>query len=200
MVNTNNLQSRASIIIMACGTVKSLVGILLLWNFCMYVGVGVIAGWALNKALDHTYATGPGIPVGFSPVYFPMGNEATGFMVIFALIAAVVGATSSLSGLHHLRVSTAHSLASSAASSMAAWALTLLAMGLACKEIAIGGQNSKLRTLEIFLIILCGTKLLYIFLIQGGFFAENYSSYQDTYVATTTAQPKKGNTPVASSV
>jgi hypothetical protein len=62
-------------------------------------------------------------------VYFPMGNEATGFMVIFSLIAAVVGAASCLSGLHHLRVWTAHSLASSTASSMTAWALTLLAMG-----------------------------------------------------------------------
>jgi len=187
---------------MACGLVKSLVGFLLLWNFCMYVGVGVIAGWALNKALDHTYSTGSGtaLPIGFSPVYFPMGNEATGFMVIFALIAAVVGAASSLSGLHHLRVWTAHSLASSAASAMTAWAFTLLAMGLACKEIAIGGRNSKLRTLELFLIILTGTKLFYIFLIQGAFFTESYCCDQETYVVTTTAQPQKGNTPVASSV
>jgi len=188
---------------MAFGLVKSLAGFLLLLNFCMYVIVGAIAGWALNNAMDHTYSTGlrGGIPVGFFPVYFPMGNEATGFMTIFSLIAAVVGASSCLSGLHHHRVWTAHSLASSAASAMTAWALTLLAMGLAWKEIHIGGRNTKLRTLESFLIILSGTKLFYIFLIHGGLFGGNYSSnYQDTNVATTTAQPQKGSTPVASSV
>lgn len=67
--------------------------------------------------------------MGYSPVYFPMGNEATGFLIIFALIAGVVGAASCLSGIHHLRVWTAHSLASHAASAVTAWALTLLALG-----------------------------------------------------------------------
>jgi hypothetical protein len=189
---------------MALGVVKSLAGFLLLLNFCMFVIVGAIAGWVLNNAFNHTYSTGPGkaLPVGFSPVYFPMGNEATGFMIIFALIAAVVGAASCLSGLHHLRVWTAQSLAPSTASSMTAWALTLLAMGLACKEIHIGGRNTKLITLESFLIVLCGTKLFYILLIHGGFFGGNYCSYQDTYVATTTttAEPLKGSTTVVSSV
>jgi len=183
--------------------VKSLAGFLLLLNFCMYVIVASIAGWALNKALNHhNYLTGPGgsLPMGFSPVYFPIGNEATGFMTIFALIAAVVGAGSSLSGLHHLRVWTAESLASSASSAMTAWALTLLAMGLACKEIHIGGRNSKLITLESFLIILSGTQLFYILVIHGGYFGGNYGSYQDTYVSTTTAEPRKGSTPVGSSV
>jgi len=185
---------------MAFGVVKSLAGFLLLLNFCMYVIVGAIAGWALNNALDHTYFIGRGraLPIGFSPIYFPMGNEATGFMVIFALIAAVVGAASCLSGLRHLRVWGAQSLASSVASSMAAWALTLLAMGLACKEIHIGGRNIKLKMLELFLIILSGTKLFYILLIHAGFFGGNYGSYQDTYVATTTAEPQKGSTTVAS--
>jgi len=182
--------------------VKSMVGFLLLLNFCMYAVVCAIAGWALNNALDHTYSTGPGraLPVGFSPLYFPMGNEPTGFMIIFALIAGVVGAASCLSGLHHLRVWTAESLASNAASAMTAWALTLLALGLACKEIHIGGRNTKLITLESFLIILCGTKLFYILFIHGGFFGGNYCSYQDTYVATSTAEPQKGSTPVDSSV
>jgi hypothetical protein len=189
---------------MALGVVKSLAGFLLLLNLCMFVIVAAIAGWALNNALDHTYSTGSGkaFPVGFSPVYFPMGNEATGFMVIFSLIAAVVGAASCLSGLHHLRVWTAHSLASSTASSMTAWALTILAMGLACKEIHLGGRNTKLVTLESFLIILCVSKLFYILLTHAGFFGGNYCSYQDTYVATntTTAEPQKGSTTVTSSV
>lgn len=184
--------------------VKSTVGFLLLLNFCMYVIVAAIAGWSLNNALDHAYSTGPGraLPVGYSPAYFRMGNEATGFVIIFALIAGVVGAASCLAGIHHLRVWTAHSLASHAASAVTAWALTLLALGLACKEIHIGGRNTKLITLESFLIILCGTKLFYIVFTHGGFFGGNYCSYQDTYVATTTttAEPQKGSTTVASSV
>jgi len=183
---------------MVLGVVKSLAGFLLLLNFCMYVIVAAIAGWALNKAIDHhNYFNGPGgaLPGRFSPVYFPIGNEATGFMVIFALIAAVVGAGSCLSGLHHLRVWTAQSLASSASSAMTSWALTLLAMGLACKEIHIGGRNKKLKTLESFLIILSGTKLFYILVIHGGFFGGNHGSDQDTYVAT--AEPRKGSTPVS---
>jgi len=188
---------------MVLGVVKSSAGFLLLLNFCMYVIVAAIAGWALNKAIDHHYFMGTGgntLPTGFSPVYFPVGNEATGFMVIFALIAAVVGAGSCLSGLHHLRFWTAESLASSASSAMTAWGLTLLAMGLACKEIHIGGRNAKLITLESFLIILSGTQLFYILVIHGGYFGGNYGSYQDTYVATTTAEPRKGSTPVGSSV
>lgn len=187
---------------MALGVVKSAVGFLLLLNFCMYVIVAAIAGWVLNNALDHTFSIGRvrDLPVEYSPVYFPMGNEATGFVIIFALIAAAVGAASCLSGLHHLRVWTAQSLASNAASAMTAWSLTLLALGLACKEIHIGGRNTKLITLESFLFILCGTKLFYILFIHGGFFGGNYCSYQDTYVATTTAEPQKGSKPVSSSV
>eukprot|EP00252_Welwitschia_mirabilis_P012283 TRINITY_DN2726_c0_g1_i3.p2 TRINITY_DN2726_c0_g1~~TRINITY_DN2726_c0_g1_i3.p2 ORF type:complete len:115 (+),score=17.01 TRINITY_DN2726_c0_g1_i3:356-700(+) len=114
---------------MAFGVVKSGAGLLLLLNFCMYVIVAAISGWALNKALDHTYFFTGTVPVGFSAIYFPMGNPATGFLVIFALIAGVVGAGSCLSGLHHLRVWTEQSLASSASSAMTAWGLTLLAMG-----------------------------------------------------------------------
>lgn len=172
---------------MASRLVKFLAGSLLLLNFCMYVIVAAIAGWALNKALDHTYSTSPGgtLPVGFSPIYFPIGNEATGFLVIFSLIAAVVGGGACLSGIHHLRVWTAPSLASSVASAMTACALTLLAMGLACKEIHIGGRNTKLRTLESFLIILSGTKILYILLIHVGLIGGKYSSA--SHIVTTTA-------------
>ncbi|KAH9310774.1 hypothetical protein KI387_025809 [Taxus chinensis] len=187
---------------MAFAFVKSVAMFLIVLNFSMYVIVAAIAGWALNKAIDHNYVTGPGgsVPAGFSfsPVFFPVGNEATGFLVIFSLIAAVVGAGSCLSGLHHLRVWTAESLASSASAAMAAWGLTLLAMGLACKEINIHGRRPKLITLESFLIILSGTQLFYIMLIHAGFFGGKYYSYRDTYTTTTTAEPQKGGVPPSS--
>lgn len=183
---------------MAFGLVKSSASFLILLNFCMYVIVAAIAGWALNKAIDHDYITGPGaasIPVGYSfkPLDFSIGNEATGFLVIFALLAGAVGAGSCLSGLHHLRVWTAESLASSASAAMTAWAITLIAMGLACKEIHVHGRSPKLITLESFLIILSGTQLLYIMLIHAGFFGGKYYTYRDTYTTTTTAEPQKGS-------
>ncbi|GLJ25286.1 hypothetical protein SUGI_0484040 [Cryptomeria japonica] len=188
---------------MAFGLVKSFAFFLMLLNFCMYVIVASIAGWALNKAIDHDYVTAPGgVPAGytFKPLDFSIGNEATGFLVIFALLAGVVGAGSCLSGLHHLRVWTAESLASSASAAMTAWAITLIAMGLACKEIHIHGRSPKLITLESFLIILSGTKLLYIMLIHAGFFGGKYYTYRDTYTTTTTAEPQKGRGAASSEV
>ncbi|XP_057865864.2 membrane protein PM19L [Cryptomeria japonica] len=183
---------------MGVGIVKSLAGFLVLLNFCMYVTVAGIAGWALNKAIDHHFVTGPknSIPVGFSfsPLLFPIGNEATGFMVIFSLIAGVVGAASCLSGLHHLRVWTAESLASTASSAITAWALTLLAMGLACKEIHLHSRSPNLVALEAFIIILSATKLFYMMVIHIGFFAGNYFFSGEKHVATTTAEPLKENT------
>uniref|UniRef100_A0A0D6R068 AWPM-19-like family protein n=1 Tax=Araucaria cunninghamii TaxID=56994 RepID=A0A0D6R068_ARACU len=156
---------------MAFGIPKMFAGFLLLLNFCLYVIMASIAGWALNKAIDHDYTTGPGgIPSGFpiSSVIFPMGNEATGFLVIFALIAGVVGAGSCFTGPHHLRSWSAESLATAASSAMTAWALTLLAMGLACKEIHMHHRNAKLKTLELLTIILSGTQFLYMMVIHAG--------------------------------
>lgn len=69
------------------------------------------------------------LPAHFSPVYFPMGNAATGFFVIFALIAGVVGAASALAGVNHIRAWNADSLPAAASSALIAWTLTLLAMG-----------------------------------------------------------------------
>ncbi|XP_057849786.2 membrane protein PM19L [Cryptomeria japonica] len=133
------------------------------------------------------------VPVGFSfsPLLFPIGNEATGFMVIFSLIAGVVGAASFLSGLHHLRVWTAESLASTASSAITAWTLTLLALGLACH---LNGRSPKLVALEAFIISLSATKLFFMMVIHIGFFAGNYFFCGEKDVATTTAEPVKENT------
>ncbi|BBH01049.1 AWPM-19-like family protein [Prunus dulcis] len=150
---------------MANQQLKSVAGLLLLLNFCMYVIVLGIGGWAMNRAIDH----GPGfdLPAHFSPIYFPMGNAATGFFVTFALIAGVVGAASAISGINHIRSWTADSLPSAAAAATVAWTLTLLAMGFACKEIELRIRNARLRTLEAFLIILSATQLLYIAAIHS---------------------------------
>ncbi|EXB58303.1 hypothetical protein L484_015637 [Morus notabilis] len=116
---------------MANTQLKSVATLLLLLNFCMYVIVLGIGGWAINRAIDHGFEIGAGLqlPAHFSPIYFPMGNAATGFFVMFALIAGVVGAASAISGANHIRSWTADSLPAAATAATIAWTLTLLAMG-----------------------------------------------------------------------
>lgn len=43
---------------MAAGQMKSVAGLLLILNFCMYVVVLGIGGWAMNRAIDHGFIIG----------------------------------------------------------------------------------------------------------------------------------------------
>lgn len=72
---------------------------------------------------------GPNLPAHFSPIYFPMGNAATGFFVVFAMIAGVVGVASCISGISHLRYWDIDSLPAAASAATISWSLTALAMG-----------------------------------------------------------------------
>ncbi|CAN1329484.1 Membrane protein PM19L [Linum perenne] len=121
---------------MANGQMKSVAALLLVLNFCMYAVVLGIGGWAMNRAIDHGFIIGPGLelPAHFSPIFFPMGNAATGFFVTLALIAGVVGAASALSGINHIRAWNSDSLPAAASAATIAWALTLLAMGYKIKH------------------------------------------------------------------
>ncbi|KAA8514998.1 hypothetical protein F0562_018215 [Nyssa sinensis] len=154
---------------MAGEQLKSAASLLLVLNFCMYVVVLGIGGWAMNRAIDHGFIIGPdfNLPAHFSPIYFPMGNAATGFFVMFALIAGVVGVASVISGFNHLRFWNADSLSAAASAATIAWTLTALAMGFACKEIELHIRNARLRTMEAFLIILTATQLMYIAAIHS---------------------------------
>jgi len=71
------------------------------------------------------------------------GNVATVVFIPLALIASMVGIASVLAGAHHVRVWRSESLAAASATSLISWLLTLLAMGLACKEIHTGYGRSK---------------------------------------------------------
>ncbi|CAL9202549.1 membrane protein PM19L-like [Musa acuminata AAA Group] len=149
---------------------KPVASLLLFLNFCMYVIVTAIGGWAINVAINRGFIIGPELtlPAHFTPVYFPIGNFATGFFVVFALIAGTVGAASAIAGFNHIRFWNYDSMQPAASSAVTAWLLTLLAMGLACKEIVLEGRNARLRTMEAFLIILSVTQLVYILVIHGG--------------------------------
>ncbi|XP_062231326.1 membrane protein PM19L-like [Phragmites australis] len=155
---------------MASGGPRSVASGLLFLNLIMYVVVAVIAGWAINYSIDESKNSLNGVspPVRLFPIYFPIGNLATGFFVIFALITGVVGVSTSLTGLHDVSQGHPASMMSAAASSIVTWTLTLLAMGLACKEISVSWRPASLRTLEAFTIILAGTQLLCVGSLHAG--------------------------------
>nr|TKW10275.1 hypothetical protein SEVIR_6G151900v2 [Setaria viridis] len=151
-------------------------------NLIMYVIVAAIAGWAINYSIGESMNSlqGASPPVRLFPIYFPIGNLATGFFVIFALITGVVGISTSLTGLHDVGQGFPANMMSAAASALITWTLTLLAMGLACKEISVsGGPRASYmclspylcavqRTLEAFTIILSGTQLLCVGSLHAG--------------------------------
>ncbi|XP_074556054.1 membrane protein PM19L [Curcuma longa] len=143
---------------------------LLFLNFIMYIIVIGLASWNLNHFINgQTHH--PGVA----------GNGATFYFLVFAILAGVVGAASKLAGANHIRSWRNDSLAAAAASSLIAWAITALAFGLACKEIAVGGYRGwRLRALEAFIIILAFTQLLYVLLLHAGMFSSKYGpGYRD---------------------
>ncbi|KAL9232237.1 hypothetical protein vseg_007367 [Gypsophila vaccaria] len=149
---------------MASEQMRPVATLLLFLNFCMYVVLLGIGGWAMNEAIDHGFIIGPGLqlPAHFSPIYFPMGNAATGFFVMFALIAGVFGSASCISGFNNLRIWSRESIPATVTSAIVAWTLTVLAMGFGCKEINLQYRNPSLMAMEAFTIILSATQLLYI--------------------------------------
>ncbi|KAK1422765.1 hypothetical protein QVD17_18051 [Tagetes erecta] len=153
----------------ASGQMKSVASLLMVLNFCMYAVLLGIGGWAMNRAIDHCFIIGAGfhLPTHFSPIYFPMGNAATGFFVTFTLIAGVVGIASILAGFNHYRTWDLTSRPAAVSSALIAWALTVLAMGFAWKEIELGGRNARLITMEVFTIILSATQLVYVAALYG---------------------------------
>lgn len=78
----------------------------------------------------HLAASVLSIPARIFPIFFPMGNMATGFFIVFSLIAGVVGVANSVTGLTNVLQWDAPNLNAAASSSLLTWALTLLAMGL----------------------------------------------------------------------
>ncbi|KAJ1405643.1 AWPM-19-like [Sesbania bispinosa] len=155
---------------MASGGSKSVAFILLSLNLVLYFIVLVIASWAVNHGIQRSSETASvlSIPARIFPIYFPIGNMATGSFIIFALIAGVVGFITSLTGLHNIFQWNAPNLYAAAMSSFTTWALTLLAMGFACKEIELGWTDSNLRTLETITIIVSATQLLCTGVIHVG--------------------------------
>ncbi|KAH7279100.1 hypothetical protein KP509_37G005000 [Ceratopteris richardii] len=99
---------------------------LLIINFTLYFIIAAVAGWALDTAIDQGWEA-----VSYDP--------ATYYFVLFSLLAGVLGLGSKFSAAHHLTTWHHHSLASSSSVSYVSWLVTVLAMGLALKQISLGG-------------------------------------------------------------
>ncbi|XP_041000992.1 membrane protein PM19L-like [Juglans microcarpa x Juglans regia] len=155
---------------MASGGSKSAASVLLIVNLVLYFIATAIAVWAVNHGIQRSRETASALSISarLFPIYMPIGNTATGFFVIFSLIAGVVGMATSLAGLNDVAQWDAHNLHAAASSSLATWALTLLAMGLACKEIQLGWTDSNLRSLEIIIIVVSATQMSCMGAIQVG--------------------------------
>ncbi|CAI0559987.1 unnamed protein product [Linum tenue] len=128
----------------------------------LYFIIIVIASWAINHAILRTKmaASVLSIPARIFPIFFPMGNMATGFFVVISLLAGIVGITTSLTGIQNVMVSNAANLHAAASSSLTSLALTLLAMGYAFCCCFFQCQNCKQRTLEVITIVVSATQLL----------------------------------------
>lgn len=145
---------------MAFGIGKGTTLPLLLVNFALYFISAALAGSILNRNLDSNAHLNNEVPIG---------NVATVAFIPIALIASVVGLASVLAGVYHVRFWRPDSLAAASATSLIAWLLTLLAMGLACKEIHTGyGRSKRLKALEAFIIILSLFELLYFLTLHAG--------------------------------
>ncbi|WCJ24149.1 AWPM-19-like family protein [Euphorbia peplus] len=150
---------------------RNLAGPLLFLNLLFYAIALGFASWCLNRYINgQTYHPSFG------------GNGATGFFLTFAMLASVVGIVSKFAGGNHIRAWRSDSLAAAGSASLMAWAITLLAFGLACKQINLGGHRGwRLRVVEAFMIILAFTQLLYVLLIHAGVFSGRYGpGYRET--------------------
>ncbi|CAA7015318.1 unnamed protein product [Microthlaspi erraticum] len=160
---------------MATTVGRNIAAPLLFLNLIMYLIVLGFSSWCLNR-----YINGQTHHPSFG------GNGATPFFLTFSILAAVIGVASKLAGANHIRFWRNDSLAAAGSSSIVAWAVTALAMGLACKQINIGGWRGwRLKMIEAFVIILTFTQLLYLLLIHAGAFSSKYGpGYRDSDYAT----------------
>ncbi|XP_020415339.1 uncharacterized protein LOC109947942 [Prunus persica] len=152
---------------MAVGRIgRGLMAPLIAVNLVVHLIMLGLAGWSLDKYIN-----------GEQNHPHLGGNASTSFMLIFALIAGVVGACSMLYGWMHLRIWRTDSLAAASSSAIIAQAIVALAFGFVCKEIILGGHRGKrLQTLEAMIAISLLSQLMYLVLLHAGMFKSRYRS------------------------
>lgn len=139
-------------------------GLLLAVNFVVFLIVLGLSSWSLDKYIN-----------GEQNHPHLGGNPATSFLLLFSLLAGVIGISSLYGGLIHLRHWRSDSLAGASPLALISWAVTALAFGLVCKQIILGGRRGKrLQTLEAFIVISLLSQLLYLVVSHAGMFDSGY--------------------------
>eukprot|EP00246_Nothoceros_aenigmaticus_P001602 TRINITY_DN1209_c0_g1_i1.p1 TRINITY_DN1209_c0_g1~~TRINITY_DN1209_c0_g1_i1.p1 ORF type:complete len:169 (+),score=14.97 TRINITY_DN1209_c0_g1_i1:160-666(+) len=144
---------------MALGLGRGLLAPLLFFIFIMTIIQLALAGWAMNRYIDGRQ---------------PTGNDATIWFLLLSLISGVVGLASVFAATHHTRVWRTDSLAAAGATALIDFFISVLALGLAAKEIHIGGRDRRLRVLEGFVISVTVFKLLKLMALHAGVLGDKY--------------------------
>ncbi|KAM1218207.1 hypothetical protein EV1_045004 [Malus domestica] len=143
---------------MAVGRIgRGLMAPLLVVNLVVHLIMLGLACWSLDKYIN-----------GEQNHPHLGGNTSTSFLLIFALIAGVVGAASVLYGLIHLRIWRTDSLADAASSAIVALTIIAFAFGL-CKLIGVFQH-----TLEAMIAVSLLSQLLYLLLLHAGMFRSRH--------------------------
>ncbi|OAE35560.1 hypothetical protein AXG93_1452s1000 [Marchantia polymorpha subsp. ruderalis] len=135
-----------------------LLGLLVLIVLIDFI-VLAIAGWGLDEHIDGT---------------FNVGNGASFYLIMLTLVAGMVVLASAAAGLLHFKHFRGETLSGASSLSLLAWFLMLLAFGVACKAIDLGGEKSKMKALEAFVLILTFFQTAYVAVLHAGIFNSNY--------------------------
>ncbi|XP_058180514.1 membrane protein PM19L-like [Rhododendron vialii] len=143
---------------------RGVTGLLLVVNLVLYLIIIGLASWCFNQEID----------LKLFNRHFG-GNTATVFVLIYALLGGVIGASSVIAGFIHNRAWSRDSLGNATSTALISFAVTALAFGLVCKEIALGGYRGNiLKTLEIVVIVSTFFQMLYLLLLHAGMYSSRY--------------------------
>ncbi|CAM6099778.1 unnamed protein product [Calypogeia fissa] len=95
-------------------------------------------------------------------------NGITPYVVLLALIEGTFLGAAIVVGLSHAYHYTPGSVGSAFATSVIAWGVDILALGFAAKEINIGGQGSRAKVIESFIIVIGFFETIYMLILLGG--------------------------------
>jgi hypothetical protein len=134
----------------------------------LYILIACLSGYLFNRNAD----LGPGSVLGVPEDGVSVGNSVILYMVIFCLIASMLGLASVIMGYYHSATYADHSASGAAATAWIALLVNLLAFGIACKTLErghIGGGRigSIVKCVAAFQIIVTFFQLIYNILVHG---------------------------------
>lgn len=128
---------------------------LVVWLAVLDLILLALAGYCLDKLFDGA---------------LPGQNGATFTLIVLSLVAGMLLVAAIISGVTHFHHYNSGSVGSASTTALIAWVAMLLAFGLACKQIDLGGTGSKTQALEAFVFITTIFTTIYVLILHGGLF------------------------------